>query len=133
MIAGDPLTIEVLEPLLGGAGYELILVSTTKDALTKIHSEKPDIIICGMLFEESRMFDLLKAVKADPAICETKFICSRVAVSDLPDAVMDAMNTASRALGATMFLDIFALIEQGKEAQVVKLIDDCLARKQGET
>jgi CheY-like chemotaxis protein len=131
MIAGNSQTIEVLERLLS-THYELITVKSMREAIAKIHSDQPDMIICGMLFEESRMFDLLRAVKADPAIAKTKFICSRVVVSDLPNDVIDAMTAASCALGASRFLDIFALVEEGKEADVVKLIDECLLRNQSE-
>jgi CheY-like chemotaxis protein len=130
MIAGDSQTIEVLQRLLS-TRYELIAVKSMREAIAKIHSDQPDLILCGMLFEESRMFDLLRAVKADPAIAKTKFICSRVVVSDLPDGVMDTMTAASCALGASLFLDIFALVEQGQEADVVKMIDQCLDLGEG--
>jgi CheY-like chemotaxis protein len=125
MIAGNSHTIEVLEQLLRPR-YELIRVTSMREAISKIHSDQPELVICGMLFEESRMFDFLKAVKADPAIAQTKFICSRVVTSDLPNAVMEALTIASCALGAVMFLDIFELLRNGKGAQVVEQIEECL-------
>jgi CheY-like chemotaxis protein len=126
LLAGNSSTLDVLTPLLSGNGFELMEVKTMPDALAQIRSWSPDLVICGMLFEESRMFDFLRAVKNDPAIQKTPFICSRVVSSDLPEAVIEAMNVASRALGACLFLDIFDLLQSGKEHEVLALIEDCL-------
>lgn len=68
-----------------------------------------EIILCGIHFDESRMFDLLRMVKADVQHCRTPFLCFRDLESDLAPALFESLEISCRALGAERFVDLYTL------------------------
>lgn len=69
----------------------------------------PDLIVCGIHFDDSRMFDLLRLVKADPKSRSIPFFCFRDLESELAPAILESLDISSRALGAAGFVDLYAL------------------------
>ncbi|HJQ81392.1 MAG TPA: hypothetical protein VJ828_15630 [Lacipirellulaceae bacterium] len=66
-----------------------------------------DLIICTIVFDESKMFDLLQLAKSTPEWQRIPFVAARVRPHILrsPTAVRDAAFTCG-TLGAEAFLDI---------------------------
>jgi CheY-like chemotaxis protein len=66
-----------------------------------------DLILCTIVFDESRMFDFLRLAKSKPESRRIPFVCARVRGHILrsPTALESAAFTC-RALGAEAFLDI---------------------------
>lgn len=71
--------------------------------------EGVELIVCGIHFDDSRMFDFLRIVKADPRDRSIPFVCFRDLESDLAPALLESLDISSRALGAECFLDLFEL------------------------
>ena len=107
-------------------GYEPTFVSTLQSALTELRSAKYDMVIVGVLFDESRMFDLLRQVHAMdkdlPLVC----VRSRLAISS--PIVLEGLEVAVKALGANAFLDLQRFADDAEgNARLRRLLDDLLA------
>jgi hypothetical protein len=72
-------------------------------------------------FDESRMIDLLKAAKAEPATRDTPFVCFRLTPFSL--AMRKAIEITVLALGALAFVDLSTLDKDAdREASLRDLI-----------
>jgi CheY-like chemotaxis protein len=113
LVAAIPASAEVVVEALSGVA-PLIVVHSLPRALHLI-AHGVDLIIAGTYFDGSRMFDLLRAVKDDPAMRDIPFICVRaIAAPTSPEAAVrqpiftnqDVVDSACRALGAVAFVDL---------------------------
>ena len=84
---------------------ELVPVYTFEDAVKRLQkSDDIKLILCGMYFAETRMFDLLRFVKEKcPAV---PFICCRVGQSEVPQVTLEAVAIAAKSMGAIEFVDV---------------------------
>lgn len=64
-----------------------------------------DLIIGGIHFDESRMFNLLRYAQADPASSDIPFMCVKILDDRIAPTFMQSAEIASRALGASGFID----------------------------
>jgi len=69
--------------------------------------QHPDMIVCNVRFDESRMMNLLEVAKSTPATRETPFLCVRL--SPMPPSWKKGIEVAVLALGAVAFLDLSSL------------------------
>jgi hypothetical protein len=66
-----------------------------------------DLIICTIVFDESKMFDLLRLAKTTPQWHRIPFVCARVRRQILSSPIaLEAIAFTCRELGAVAFLDI---------------------------
>jgi CheY-like chemotaxis protein len=66
-----------------------------------------DLIICTIVFDESKMFDLLRLAKSRPEWQRIPFVCARVRANILRSpTAMEAAAVTCRALGGDAFVDI---------------------------
>jgi PleD family two-component response regulator len=86
-------------------------VSSTLQAHEKLN-ESFDVIICGSLFDESRMFDLLRYCKAMPHTKHIPFLCIRARGGELDDIAYQGVAIAAKALGAADFIDLYRWIKE---------------------
>jgi len=104
------------------AGHELVFVRTMGEAQRALAGAKLDLIIVGVHFDESRMFDLLRYVRwqerhrATPVICVLTVDFTRQAIA------AEGVEIAVKALGGTAFLDLKALAD----GEARSLIEDLL-------
>ena len=125
LVAGTPPAIETIEHVFGAdAEY---LPARSLDAAIEGFEAHPDVILCNARFDESRMFELLQAAKAQPATRETPFICFRL--TPLPAAWRRCLEAAVLAIGATAFIDLSALErDKGRDAAEKELREIVLSR-----
>lgn len=79
------------------AGYDVTVAQDGEEALEKIQSEKPDLILLDLIMPKKNGFEVLKAVKADPEL------------KDIPVVILSNLSqvtdeTEARQLGALNFL-----------------------------
>lgn len=87
-------------------GHELVFVRTLGDAIRALRADGFKLVIIGMHFDESRMFELLQYVKALPEYKEVPVICVQCLEVGLADAVLKNIDDAVKALGGTAFVDL---------------------------
>src|SRR5262245_50719605 len=91
------------------AEHELAFVRTLDEAKATLTGRNFDLIVIGVHFDESRMFDLLRHVRwqerhrAVPVVCVLTADFTRHAIAT------EGVEIAVKALGATAFLDLKAL------------------------
>lgn len=105
LIAGTHPAVETVQHLLG-TDVDYVCASSLDEALRRLDAH-PDLILCNVRFDESRMLELLQAVKAEPAMRETPFICFRL--TPLTAALRKSIEVAVLALGALAFVDLSSL------------------------
>src|SRR5688572_20511713 len=89
------------------AGHELLCAETMEEAERFLGERNFDLIVCTIVFDESRMFDLLRLAKSKPEWQRIPFVCARVMAHVLRSpATLASAAFTSRALGAEAFLNI---------------------------
>jgi CheY-like chemotaxis protein len=105
LVAASPEPRAVLERIL--AGHELSCAETMAQAEKLLRERAFDLIICTIVFDESKMFDLLQLVKSTPEWQRIPYVAARVRphIFRSPTALRGAAFTCG-TLGAAAFLDI---------------------------
>lgn len=98
-----------------GLHHDLVYAGTVEEAYQLAKELQPDLIICSMLFDESRMFDLLRLCKSDSEIQDIPFICCQFALTQLPKAVLDGLSVATKAMGGVDFVMLVGCEEETLE------------------
>jgi DNA-binding NtrC family response regulator len=109
-------------------GHELSFASTLSDAKEAIGTQHFNMIMIGVHFDESNMFDLLHHVRADDKHGQVPVVCFRgIEREDAKSKNLEAnCETACTAMGASYFdLTAFADDERGNAA-VRQIICDLL-------
>jgi CheY-like chemotaxis protein len=105
LIAASPDPRAVVERVL--PGHELFYAETMAQAEQLLRERTFDLIICTIVFDESRMFDLLRLAKSRPEWQRIPFACARVRGHVLRSLIArEGVAFTCRALGAEAFLDI---------------------------
>ena len=81
-------------------------VATMAEARQALQSDTP-LVVCGCHFDEGRMYDLLRYMKATPPLSDVPFMAIRALEGELEDALYESVKIATRALGGDSFVDLF--------------------------
>lgn len=100
-------SISTLAHILGESVQ--LLPATSLDRALKRLDEGADLVLCGVHFDQSRMFDLLRMAKASPRSRAVPFVCYRDMRSELPAPFLEGLDIACKALGAAEFLDLYEM------------------------
>jgi hypothetical protein len=105
LVAASPEPRAILERIL--AGHVLAYAETMAQGEQLLREQAFDLIICTIVFDESKMFDFLRLAKSRLEWQRIPFICARVRAHILRS--LTGLETAAytcRTLGAEAFLDI---------------------------
>jgi CheY-like chemotaxis protein len=118
-------------PLIGasesGTLCQIVPCSSLGAAMSALRHDI-DLIVCGLHFDESRMFDLLRAVKADPATRDIPFLCVKAISGALDRTIYESIKISTRALGAEDFYDLSEERERLGEKLAVRQIGEYIYR-----
>ena len=109
LVAAARPTIRVLQSVFG-RDAKVISATRIQDAL-KIVAGGVDLIICSLQFDESRMFEFLAGVKANPKTRAIPFVSVRHLPSVLRPTAFKGIQFACKGYGAE-FIDLGALEAQ---------------------
>ncbi len=62
-----PENLRLLDALLTPQGYALVSVSSGREALTRLATERPDLLLVDIVMPEMNGYEVTRAVRADPA------------------------------------------------------------------
>ena len=102
IVDDEPFNIDVLEQALDGTDYQVTRASNGQEALGKIHSEQPDLILLDRMMPIVDGFQVLAKVKDDPML------------RDIPVIIVSAEHDSK---------SIVKGIKQGAEDYLTKPID----------
>lgn len=98
LVDDEPINTEVLQTYLEGEGYSnFVATSESKDALTVMRDQKPDIVLLDLMMPIVSGFDILGAMRRDPTLHHIPVII--LTSSDDADTKLKALQ-----LGAMDFL-----------------------------
>jgi hypothetical protein len=70
-------------------------------------AEPPALVVCGCHFDDGRMYDLLRHLKAEASLRGVPFLAVRCMEGELlDDALYESVKIAVRALGGNAFVDL---------------------------
>lgn len=87
-------------------GNELQFVRTLPEAIAALRRGAYHLIVIGLHFDESRMFELLGFVRGLECYRDVPVICVHGTDSGLSRGVMKSIDVAVKALGGTALLDL---------------------------
>lgn len=118
----------ILEPV-----HNLLFAKTMQEALDA--APKCDVLVCGLEFDESRMFDFLQSLNADRELRTKPRVCVRFFATNTPEHVIGGLEVAARAVGAKGLVDVPALENQfganGADARIRKEIESTVSDRLG--
>jgi hypothetical protein len=104
LVAVRPAAHDVMRIALG-AYYPIRLCSSFETAKLLLQ-ENFDLIVCGMHFDSSRMFELLQYAKDNPHTRPIHFIGLKIAERPLQGNAVRSIEKAAKLLGADEFFDL---------------------------
>ena len=125
LVAASPEPRTIVERIL--AAHELSCAETMPQAEQLLRERTFDLIICTIVFDESKMFDFLRHAKSSPEWQRIPFVCARLRSHILRSPVaLEGVAFTCRALGAEAFLDI-ADYQADPEREMREAIEGFLA------
>jgi hypothetical protein len=133
LVAASPEPRAIIKRIL--AGHALFYVETMAQAEQYLRERSFDLIICTIVFDESRMFDFLRLAKSRREWQRIPFVCARVRrhILNSPFALQGIAFTC-QALGAVAFLNITDYQgdpEREMRAAIERLLDTTARRDPG--
>ena len=87
-------------------GHDCVFVTSLAEAVVALRHEGFGLIVIGLHFDESRMFELLTYVRSLRTYEDAPVICVQGMDIQLPEAAMRTVDMAVKALGGTAFVDL---------------------------
>ena len=87
------------------AGCELAFARTTTQACFALASAPFGLVVIGVYFDDSRMFDLVRAIRADPDSGEVPIVCVR-GRPGFTAVTGRTLETTLKVLGVDDFIDL---------------------------
>lgn len=106
LFAAAPLSLDPITRILG-PDFQVTIADSLSHAKSLL--DRPvDVIVCDLYFDESRMFDLLRHVKADEKTRTIPFIAVKASDGMLSPTLSQGVEIACNALGAEKFVELGA-------------------------
>ena len=116
-----------------------LVSSTSLDQVRGLLYPPPALVVCGCHFDEGKMYDLLRHLKATAALSRVPFVAVRCVEGDmaLDDALYESVKIAVRALGGNAFVDLVRWQRKYGEAEsghrLTRLVESLAENPQADT
>lgn len=94
-----------------GEGFDVAVTHSLEDAKSKL-SDAFGLIACGVHFDGGMLFELLSAVRSNPATHATPFFVLLKEKEGYSQPIIDGIRSASKLLGATDFIDLPKMVQE---------------------
>jgi len=89
-------------------GYRLTFVYALGDAERRLARERYDLVLIGLTFDDSRMFEMLRHVRTAVQSAQVPVVCLRAVPRSGFTMSSEGLRIACDALNASAFLDLTA-------------------------
>ena len=128
LIADTPQATVSLKIILDG--HELVIANTMEAAMAKLQKDTFDLIIVGVHFDDSQMFELIRHVQASANNAEKPVISFCARDTEMTRVIHESIELASRTAGAWMYLDAHSYnVFKEPEAELRRVIERCLTEE----
>lgn len=131
LVADRPTGIQTIHNVMG-SDFHIMSATCFADAESLIRSSKLrfSLILCGVHFDDSRMFDLAALVQHSEPRAHGPLVIFRDLDSQLDAAFFRSIQLSAKVLGAAGFVDLFELkLKHGiadADASFKQYLIDCL-------
>jgi CheY-like chemotaxis protein len=87
-------------------GHDITFVRTMFEAVGALRHDGFQLLVIELNFDESRMFELLQHIRAQPKYQNARVVCVYGDHLNLSESVVRNINVAVKALGGEAFLDL---------------------------
>lgn len=108
--------------------HDVLPCLTLGAAKATLLKEDIDLVMCGVYFDESRMFDLLRFAKSHPSIDAIPILCVKATPDRLGSTFLQAADIAARSLGASEFVDFSEWLLQLGENKAFEQLHDTIQK-----
>ena len=110
------------------AGQDVVFARTMGEAQRLLTQQQFDLVMIGVHFDDSRMFDLVRHVRASGRHVDKPVACVRSHRFISAAAIsLEGLEIAARALACSLFLDLTKYPDDAQgNAEVRKLLDGLL-------
>ena len=113
---------ERLERIL--EGHILTIPHSVEEAERELQAREYHVVILGVLFDESRMFELLRLVRTFKQNALTPVVCMLTGPSNLSPVAIEGLDHAVKAMLANAFLNLTKFPDdKSGNARVRRIID----------
>lgn len=105
------------------SGYQCAFVYSLPEAKLALERQDFDLVLTGIHFDESRMFDFLRLVRAHGRYRHKPIVCIRGLTTPYNPMVLEGLEIAAMALGATAFVDLNRYPEGEADARLRRTVD----------
>jgi len=128
LIADIPIGAVTLERIL--KGHECTSVTTMIAAETVLKTGTFDLIVAGLHFDDSQMFELIRVVKKSEKNADKPIICFCSRDTPLSRQIHESLEYSTKALGAWMYLAEHAYnVYQNPDAELRRVMERCLTEE----
>lgn len=122
VIAIRKVDVAVTKAILGDE-FEVVFCHTMEDAQAAI-DEQVGIVVCGVHFAQGAVFELLQFVRSNPASKQVPFfvMLDTAGRYNYSPAIVHGLRAAAKALGATGFTDLSALVEKAGREDAIEIL-----------
>ena len=106
VVADSAAGIQAMRGMLAGLAFHLVAAPTLDAAKAAVAPDTP-LVICGSHFDDGRIYELLRHLKARPALHGVPFLSVRVLGGELDDFLYESVKIATHVLGCSGFIDLF--------------------------
>jgi DNA-binding response OmpR family regulator len=126
LVADGPDMDERLAAVL--AGHELAFARSLQQATALLASRDFDLVMVGVHFDESRMFDLLRHVRSGGRNSQARIVCVLGHRFESPAISIEGLEIATRALAADAFVDLSRYAEGERTEQALRKVVEPLLK-----
>lgn len=110
------------------AGHEVVFTRTMGDAQRRLGQQDFDLIMVGVHFDDSRMFDLVRHVRSPGRHADRPVVCVRSHRFVSAAAIsIEGLQIAAKALACHLFIDLTQYPDDASgNAEVRKLLGELL-------
>jgi len=104
LLAAAPVSLEPLALAIGSEFATNVAHNIAQAKAELVHSF--DLVVCGLYFDDSRMFDLLRHMKAEASTRVIPFLAVKATPGQLSATLLQGVEIACAALGAEKFVEL---------------------------
>jgi two-component system cell cycle response regulator DivK len=97
VVEDDPATMKLITYALNNAGYQVIIGYGGEDAIRKVKAQKPDLVLTDLEMPKVTGYDVIAAVRQDPAT-------RHIPVIAVTAHVWDQMAQSAAVAGCTGYI-----------------------------
>jgi hypothetical protein len=122
IIAVREADVPIAQAMLGNE-FDLVFCHTLEDAQAAIHGQV-GIMVCGVHFAQGAVFELLQFVRSNPVSTQVPFfvMLDTAGRYNYSPAIVHGLRAAAKALGATGFIDLSALVEKAGREEAIEIL-----------